>query len=575
VDSSRLPDPNEQAPDSDSSYVPPENDVEATLVTIWSELLGLEMVGRHDHFFEIGGDSIVSIQVISRAREAGLQIEPKHVIDHPTIAELAQVVLSVAGTDAEQGPVTGAVQLAPIQRWFSELDLAAPHHWNHAALWEANDHIDPGLVQEAFDHCLAHHDALRGQFRRTEDQWRLSFVSMDQLPQVQSTVDLAALSASEQNQYRERHIGEVQAEFELDGGALVRVVRFKQGANQRDLWLLAVHHLLIDQFSWSVLLSDWHTAYHQLQDGRRVSLPAKTTSYQQWSESLLELAASSTLETELPFWLGTRATDGHPLSELRGDNPFPTEGTAQTWTLTFDERQTELLLTDANRAYQTKIDDLLLTALAMSLCRSTGDTALSIGLEGHGRDSLTDGVDLSRTVGWCTAFYPVTLRMEVIDDLSASIKSVKEQLRAVPNGGIGYGVLRYLQPDTTVRQALAAIPAPQILFNYLGQIRSDPIVSWLRPVPGAEPSSRDPANLKTHLLEINAAVRDGHLQVSWTSGHHAHQTGALQNLAGEFKTTLLALVDHCVTAETGGFTPSDFPEAELSQEELDRLLDGL
>lgn len=555
----------------DTDYVAPRNDIERTLSDIWSDLIGVDKIGVHDNFFEIGGDSIVSIQVISRARAAGIHVEPKYLLDHPTIAELASTVDLTGSDPADQELIVGRTPLTPIQQWFFGLKLKAPHHWNQAALFELSSHLRPDVLKRALQHCIRHHDVLRSQFKMKDSDLRQSIADVDAVTAYFSKVDLSSLSAPEREVIRQRHIAKSQASLDLSKAPLIRAVLFEQGENQPRVLLMVIHHLVVDIVSWSVLLTDLEDACRQLQAGDTAMLPPKTTSYRRWAERLVEYAQSSQLQDELEFWLTSPMPASNEVPVDFAHEGFVDEESTRTIKVSLDTKQTAALLNKVQAAYNTNVQEILLTAVIQTFRRWSGSCGLRIALEGHGRNF--HGIDASRTVGWFTSFFPVNLQLEYPHDSRAAIMSVKEQLRAIPNGGLGYGVLRYLSDDRAVAERLSQLPSPNILFNYLGQAEKYQETRMFRRLPGAEATSRDPRNRKHHLLEINAAIVEGRLTVDWLYSKAIHRHTTIEAVARDFIAALVVLIDHCISGEAGGFTPSDFPEADLSQEELDRFLE--
>jgi non-ribosomal peptide synthase protein (TIGR01720 family) len=542
--------------------------------------LKLERVGVHDNFFDLGGDSILSIQVISRLKACGLNLTPRQFFEHQEVAALARVIQQARPVDAEQGRVTGEVPLLPIQHWFFAQEPAEPWHFNQAMLLELKPRLELDRLQSMLQVLLEHHDALRLRFHGMEGTWWQAHAAADESVSI-TQVDLSDPAEPSLHQAAiEQAATEAQSSLNLEQGPLLRAVHFRRPAAQSDLLLLVVHHLAVDGVSWRILLSDLEQLYEQLTAGQSLKLPAKTTSYRRWAQRLIEYSQTEQTRQELDYWLSTSR-------EVEGCTPFPVDDpqgdrttvASETIVVRLDAFQTEALLRDAPEAYRTQINDLLLTALAQANAQWSGQRKLAIHLEGHGREDLFDDVDLSRTVGWFTSLFPVVLQLDDPQSPGASIKAVKEKLRAVPQRGIGYGVLRYLCDDTDTA-LLRARQDPAISFNYLGQVAVDPAESQLFAVSAGSVwqalatsmgPSQSPRMRRTHLLEINGLVTGGCLEVRWTYSPRCNNRTRIQALTEAFRRCLLELVEHCVQPESGGFTPSDFPLAGLDQQALDRL----
>jgi amino acid adenylation domain-containing protein/non-ribosomal peptide synthase protein (TIGR01720 family) len=570
LDRKRLPAPDARRLAASDGYVAPRTGAEAALARIWAEVLGVERVGVHDGFFALGGDSIVSIQIVARANEAGLRLQPRHVFMYQTVAELAAVAGQASASSAEQGAVTGAVPLTPVQRWFFAHDVADAHHWNLTLLFAARERVDAGALERACAAVLAHHDALRMRYTRGTDGWEQvnAAPSGDAALEV---VDLSAVSVEGREAAFTARAAELQASLDLADGPLIRFALFGFGAGEPQRLLIVAHHLVIDVVSWGVVAHDVETAYGQAARGEGIHLPAKSTSFRDWAERLARHADSGEVRRQAPFWL--RQTGADPLP-VDGDPAANTEADAGRLSVELDEETTRALLHDVPPVYGTQINDVLLAALARAFRGWTGESALLVDLEGHGREDLFDGVDLSRTAGWFTAIYPVRVELSPGGAPGEDLMAVKEQLRAVPEKGIGYGLLRWLSHDPEIPHALAALPRPQVSFNYLGRMdfggSGDGGI-----FAGADADvgpARGPAGARTHLLAVDAAVSGGRLFATWTYGRNVHRAGTVERLADAFADELRALVAHCRDPHAGGFTPSDFELAGLDQGGLDALL---
>ena len=495
--------------------------------------------------------------MIARAHQAGLSLTPKHLFQYQTIAQLAAVVTPSQSVEAQQAPVTGAVPLTPIQHWFFEQRFVAPHHWNQTWLLEMNQALDGELLEQAVQQVLTHHDALRLRFTPEGSGW-LQWHEEGEKAVVFRQVDLSELSAAEQQVALEAIAAEAQASLHLEAGPLVRVVYFQMGLNQPGRLLIVIHHLVVDGVSWRILLEDLTTAYQQLRKGHMPHLPAKTTSFQQWAQRLTEYAQSADVRQELLYWLNIAIRPPLPLPvDSTNDRKANTMASAGTVDVSLSAEETEALLHSVPKVYHTQINDVLLTALVQAYAWWTGERTLLVDLEGHGREALYEDVNLSRTVGWFTTIFPVCLKLNDVSPGEA-LKAVKEQLRHIPNHGIGYGVLRYMGEQED-RERLNALPQAQVSFNYLGQF--DQMISERALFKLARESAGPTCNLhetRSYLWEIDGLVIDGHLEVSWLYNEHVHQRATIERLANYYLEALRSLIAYCQSPEAGGYVPSDF-----------------
>ncbi len=568
VDRRQLPSP-QQSLQRSQPMVAPRTPTEATLAGIWTNVLGVPQVGINDNFFELGGDSILAIQMVARANQAGLHLTPKLIFQHQTIADLALVASEQSPIIAEQGPVSGPIGLTPIQHWFFEQNQPEPQHWNLSMLVEVPASIQPAWLEQAINGVIAHHDALRITF--VQHDHGIEQINAAQQHSPLSIIDLADLAPHARRAALEAHANRLQASLDLSQGPLFKPIYFDYGAGQAGRLLLIVHHLLVDGLSWRIVVEDIQHAYQLLSMGQNIQLPAKTSSFKQWSEQLQRYASSKTLADEAGYWLNQIPVwhPGLPVDDHAGEQ-LNTAATSKTLSVELTASETYALLHNVPAVYQTQINEVLLTALTLCITEWTAQTGVLVALEGHGREDIIAEVDLSRTVGWFTSLYPIYLELEPNSELGSALKSIKEQVRQIPERGIGYGILRYLQPDQQLRQHLAALPKAEIGFNYFGQI-DQALESTTNFAPAYESAGalHSPQTKRQLLIDVNGLVIDQQLRLNWTYNTQSYQQATIAQLADSYLHTLRQLIEHCQSAEAGGYTPSDFPDAEMSQDDLD------
>ncbi len=425
---------------------------EQRLADIWSQVLGIETVSIHDNFFALGGDSILSIQIVSRAHQAGLTITPKQLFQAPTIAELATMITTGETAPeivAQQGLVVGAVPLTPIQHWFFAQHQPVRQHWNQAVLLRVTQPLNASVLRQTVAHLLAQHDALRFRFSNPQQGWQQN----SRLPDEQVPLhlfDLSGIAVLQQTQTLEQLANDVQASLDIEHGPLVRVASFHLGSQAQDRLLIVVHHLAIDAVSWRILLEDLQQVYEQLSLEQHAQLPAKTTSFQQWSQLLLDHAQSATVLQQLPYWLTQTLARHHalPVDHYSGAN---TAASARHVVISLSLQETASLLHEVPAAYHTQINDVLLTALAVALSQWTGQRAHVIDLEGHGREDLFAQVDLSRTIGWFTTLFPVLLDLSDVGTTSPADCAQNDQRTLAPHSPAWYWLWTLTLSELTCR----------------------------------------------------------------------------------------------------------------------------
>ncbi|GAA3937003.1 amino acid adenylation domain-containing protein [Chitinophaga oryziterrae] len=556
IDKKALPEPEEMALQT-NEFIAPRNRTEQTIADIWKELLGIERIGIYDNFFELGGDSIITIQVVSRARRAGYELHPRDLFLHQTIERLAlqlstQREQTITG---EQGLLTGSSGLLPIQQWFFETNEAAGSYFNQSVLMGIDKGIEASLLNTAIIRLVQYHDALRFVYHRDDQGWTQYYG--------QQQVNLAVVDAAENlNDTIEAYCQEAHRSLDITKGILIHAALILTGESEtHNRLLIVVHHLAVDGVSWRILLEDL-----ELLLKREGVLSPKGSSYRQWYEALSAYANRRVLKAQQPYW--ERVVTAAREVPLRVDKNY--EGRIavadiHSHEVRLDSVLTHRLLQEVPKAYHTEINDILLCALALTF------PGVCIGLEGHGRENIAEGIDTSRTVGWFTNLYPVLLEVEKDKQPGEWLKSIKEQLRAMPDKGIGYGILKYI----------AKVPSLQgtdpwdIVFNYLGQ--SDNVVDHqgaLSLVTESSGSGLGEAYAMQEKLSVNSIIRDGELVVIWSYSSKHYDAPAIIALGDNYLSNLEMLITHCVSQTISSSTPSDYGlRGALTVEELDKFLD--
>ncbi|WP_328345345.1 amino acid adenylation domain-containing protein [Streptomyces violaceus] len=573
---------------------------ERTLCALVEEVLAVDSVTVDDGFFDLGGDSILSIDLVGRARAAGIGLTPGDVFRCPTIAELADVARELTADSTPTGPGpepgTGDLLPTPVMHWLRERGGTVDGFHQSVLVWTPPELDETGLTT-VLGALLDHHDALRMRLGGDDTRW---------LPHIREagTVDTARclrrvdVAGAEDTELRERVAAEAKAaagRLRPREGVVLQTVWFDAGRRRHGQLFMAAHHLAVDAVSWRILLADLAAAWEAVAGGHRPALAPVPTSLRSWAAALVAHARAPERLAELPFWTALLEEAEPPLGGRPLDPRTDLTETARSHTVTLRAADTKPLLDRVTAVFRTDVPTVLLTGLAVALTawhrdggRARGGSVL-IDVEGHGREaSLVPGADVSRTVGWFTTLHPVRLDAGLDDEtdladiraggpaLGAALKRVKEQLRAVPDNGVGHGLLRHLNSETA--PALAALARPQILYNHLGRLTvADSLAPtpW-RPVaapPG--PPHGIPGLALSHVLEITTLVEDHgtgprlRATLSWPVGLLAEPEVA--GLARLWMEALRGLARHAERPGAGGRSPSDLGLVSLSQEQIERL----
>ncbi|WP_449603684.1 condensation domain-containing protein, partial [Paenibacillus sp. Marseille-Q9583] len=536
VDRKRLPVPESGRLDLETRYEAPQTVVEEKLVEIWEQVLGVASVGVEDNFFALGGDSILAIQVVSKSIQAGIRITPRQLFQYPTVRKLASMGGSLA-SQAEQGMVEGEVPLTPIQQWFFNQNLESVHHWNQSLLLTVAEPLNMEKLKQAIVKLMEHHDALRMRFTQTDTGWMQE--NRGEIGEVPvETIDLSVLEEAEQRQKIKQIAGERQASLNLSERSLVRVVYFNLGERPGRI-LLVIHHLVVDGVSWRILLEDLQLLYKQAEQGQVLALPAKTTSFQEWSMRLQTYAQTEEARQEAAYWVKTmEGVDPQIPVDWEGRN---TVGTRSTVWVELDEELTDTLLHDISEVYGTQINEILLLALALMYRRWTGRSDMWVDVEGHERKEIGTDIDVSRTVGRFSSIYPVILRLNETVELDALIEGVKGQYRQIQEHRFGYSLFKNGSETKGDGCWNENDKRGQMVFKYLQKLDqaadNDEIFSI------SEGFTQVSATPNSYPLNIEANVRGGKLVINWSYQEELYAKSTIARLATWYVEELKKLIE--------------------------------
>lgn len=524
----------------------PANAIEQRLLDIASEILGKPDLRLDDNFFAVGGDSILSLQIIARAKQQGLKLTPKQIFEFPSVSGWATkaVDLSKKGPAVQRYVLPNVpFALTPIQQWYIDHQHGAPQHWNQSLLLSLAQPLDSLRLNEAALALLARHASLRLVYQPREDGqgWQQRYQSLDELAR-QTLVQVVDQPVND------ALIEQYQTGLQLEQAPLIRWVYFSQSAQL----LCTAHHLIVDSVSWQILLPELESLYLH---GPASPLPPPSASFHQWSEALQ--AHAPQVQAQLGYWQAQLSAES---ASAQGENLY---GASRTLDSRLSVELTQALLGDCHEAYGTQVQDLLMAALAEVIGSWLGREHITVELESHGRSAWEQAPDLSSSIGWHTSRYPLLLSAH--DSPEQSIIAAKEALRRVPEQGVGYGLLR---------RELSA--ASLLSFNYLGRVDQWLAASQLwqlaRPLC---PGMRAADTRRSHWLDINALILDGQLHIEWRYAPQVHEQALVSELARQFQQRLEALIGHCQHPTAGRATASDFADSGLSDDEFMGLLEQL
>ena len=555
---------------------PTRSPAEQALATVWSEVLGVDVVGADDNFFDLGGDSILTLQIVSRARRAGLAITPKLLMTHPTVAELASVAERVspatpASTSRTARHVAGPGPLSPVQLWLVETGAHRSHDRDQNLFFEFIRPVEPAVVGRALAEVACVHPAFRTRLRQVAGDWQL-FVA-DEGPVADLSVHELTGSASHIEREIERVAGELQRRLDPVEGPVALAALFRLPASQPDRLFLTAHHLIVDGVSARVLAEDLDTACRAISTGRAPQIAPEITSFPEWVSRLAEGPDLEAALAEQSYW---EAVPDPVAASLPVDSPptrtVPTRGARLTSALSPED--TEGLVHIVPRVTGARTNEAIFAAMLLAFRDRTGRDVLQVDLEGHGRESAALDVDLSRTVGWFTSIFPFVGRVEPgADDPMSALRATSEQLRGIPRGGVGYGVLRHLT-GVAVASRLAALPASEMSFNYMGQFAApatdgDGVLGPPVQVPSLCPED---AGAVPYLIELVTSIVDGQFAAEWIYREPVHDRATIVGLDEAFRGHLAGLVERA-RRDRSGLAHLVRPVGSVSRSDIARVLD--
>ncbi len=575
LDTQRLPPPdfNDKLADN---YVAPRNEIERSLVQIWSDVLKLNTLGIFDNFFELGGDSIISIQIVSRAKRAGINITPKLLFENPNVSSLAQKVSRDNNmVVADQGLVEGELSLSPAQHWFFEQEFSEPSHFNQSIMFDLAQNLSVQNITPIVSALMKQHDVLRLRFSKLRaenlakhDNSARSLASISEII-TEHTVQSKAIEAEEIQAFADK----AQASLSIEKGPLFKVVLFNL-PQQRQKLLFIIHHLVIDGVSWRILADDIDLAISQQNKNQVIDFGPKTSSFQFYTKTLEQFAQSDFVLGQKDYWqdLLAQASRSDCLDIIVDKHA---QASSSELRFRLDPNLSQSLHVEAHQAYGTEVQDLLLLSfhLALQECGLSRDTWVT--LEGHGRDALQGGfleqIDSTRTIGWFTSMYPVLIPSGD-EGLADSILSIKQNLRSIPDKGGLFSLLRYLSRDQEFLSTVENSPAPYISFNYLGQLdnQSFGALSLDESYQGSDNSE---LNRLSHPLNLSAAFKADCFEFQFLFDLNCFDEDKISELSRQFLSTLEELIQHCMDGRNFGFTPSDIPYFPIEQTQLNLVCD--
>ncbi|MDM8517687.1 amino acid adenylation domain-containing protein [Desulfobacterales bacterium HSG16] len=535
----------------DIEYASPRNEIEEKIVSIWQKFFVKEKIGIHDNFFDMGGDSIRAIQMVSYLHQENLRVKAKEILLYPTIALLSDILsgrlsekavqghdtmghLDSGRLDSDQETITGIVPLTAVSSWFFKEYKYERHHFNHVSMFHSKDRYDENGLRAVFAKLQEHHDIfrIRYEFKNRDRHEKITQYNCGLDYPLDFTIfDLTDMDSDMAIKKLSRNTEMLQTEIDLENGHLMKIALFKMSDGDR--LLVIIHHLIFDRVSWSIFIEDLNLGYARYISGKPINFPPKTDSFKKWAEHIELYSISDALMKEKTYWqsLESDFVSGIESGRIKAlpydsitEQGLMTDIVHASISLSISE--TEELLARADRIYRAKIDEILLTALAYAMKKWHGCDKTLITLEGHGREDIIEEIDVNRTIGWFTSTWPAILDLpntgsnignnnsDVWDASVPNIEKIKTTVRSIPNKGIGYGILKYLTPFE-YKNDMTFCLNPEINFNYLGQFKEEDAGFFEIAKDSPPIHSYSPDAEIIHNLDIAAMIADRKLHVNF------------------------------------------------------------
>jgi len=535
--------------------------MEKELVKAMEEILGIENISMKDNYYQLGGDSIKAIQISSKLKNAGLDIKVKDILNHDFIEEIAATVeLNKSNRTIGQDKCEGNIHNTPIIEWFFNEKFFNESSYNQYILLECHDILDINKVTIAATKLVEHHDALRINYNKESGELYYNNEHLNK-PYHVKHFDLMEYSYDEQKKEIRKISDTLKVNIHLENSLLFNLTVFNLG-DDRQVLLFTAHHIIIDGFSWRIILNDFVTILNQLENNKDINLPMKTHSFKEWSEQLQDYRTND-FEEEKGYWNSISDKNYNYPVDFDGDKDIVKTSSVLSYEL--DKDTTNDLMKKVNEIYNIDFNEVLIIALALTINKSTNEEDIVIELERHGRENVNNYIDISRTVGWFTSIFHANFKINY-EKIDSNIKSIKEQLRTIPNKGFNYSILKFLNHE--LREA----DNKYIRFNYLGDF--DNIISEESlKIDNIEFGlDSDNENSLTALMDVEAIIANKKLKISITYSNKTFKNETIQRFIDTYIETLKLILDHCINKSYKEFTPSDFDALDISQEDLDNLL---
>ena len=545
--------------------VKPVNEIQESMIKVWQEVFSLDCISITDRFFTLGGDSIKAIQICAKLQKYGVKLEVHDILVNQSIDKISEYAKNIT-RKFDQGLVSGTSEFTPIQKWFFNHKFKNSEHWNQAFKLYKKDGFNEELLRRVLDKLVEHHDVLRSTFDLTNGKQ----IYNDLGGNLYKFESFNLTDVDEYEKIIDNKTDDLQKMLNIENGPLMSVGRFKTVIG--DYLVLIVHHLAVDGVSWRIIFEDLALGYKQAESNEEIKFDEKMYSFMQWSKDIYEYANSDKLLSELDYWRDIEIESKNKLPRTWNHESNKIRD-SKTAIISFSNCETENIICNINKIYNTDINEILLTALGISLKKWTNNPNININIEGHGRENIIEDMNLNRLIGWFTSIYPVFISIEDENDILKCIGNVKQSIRSIPNKGVGYGLLRYLRDKNSSKQ-LGDVNN-EITFNYLGQMEQEAIGDVFEVVSDFVENCMSLESERPSLIDFVGIKINGELTFRIIYNAKVFDEEVINNLLVNFKEELLKITSYCDTVNEEEIIKNDFESKDISDEEFNDILDIL
>ncbi|MEK4444282.1 MULTISPECIES: amino acid adenylation domain-containing protein [unclassified Niallia] len=551
--------------------VQPRNKTEEILLEVWTEILPKKKIGIYDSFFDLGGDSIQSIQIVAKAKTRHINITPKDIFEHLTIENIAKIASRREDVTKMSEESDDPVLLTPIQKWFFELNLQNPHHFNQAVILNLDPRISFEMAKRVIHTIVKQHDALRMYFNEKDDVINVIEPSNELIEEESLLLvkDISELNSEEQKIVIEDYAAKLQTEINIFQPFVFKFAYIETGFGQPSRLVLIIHHLVVDGVSWRILINDIFTCFQQLLNNNRINLLPSSTSFAEWSRTLQQSFSVNRLELEVEYW--EKIIKHSNKGKILFETPNVKYGKVREYTNFISQENTSRFLNIVPNFLKARIEEVILSVWIETLYKYFNINSILIDMEGHGRNLSMEEIDLTRTIGWFTSLYPLHIERKSNWDYFDLVQEIKMALSKVPQNGINFGLLRYMSKKHT----LSTFHSSGIRFNYVGDLDSTLPSGKLLSISSESPGeSIGKGNRTNYVLDVNLGINRGKIHYNFVYNDSFLSVHEIEKISEILISEIDIMTQYCETQQSYNYTILSIPQNDIKRNDIEQIVNS-